>query len=183
MRLRDFGRRWRLVAVSCFDIVSSYLLTVPRSVGYEGRCLAASGPGARFRGELVAERSKRMEPTTRVELVTCRLRNALRRPGYTGTRVNSGLTRGRSGSFGRTWQQNAGQNTGQDYATLTKSRLALLRVEKGLGDLVDRAFIEPDAAPRLLARTARRTNDGRCSLSGGASARVPTRRDAGPVRV
>src|SRR6202522_3226015 len=31
MRFDDFGRRWRLVGVSCFDIVSSCLLRVPRS--------------------------------------------------------------------------------------------------------------------------------------------------------
>src|ERR1700726_1114659 len=56
-------------------------------------------------GELIVKLLKGMEPTTRVELVTCRLRNAHRHACRAETRVNSGLARGRSVSFGRTWQR------------------------------------------------------------------------------
>src|ERR1700726_1293236 len=44
-------------------------------------------------GELIVKLLKGMEPTTRVELVTCRLRNAHRHACRAETRVNSGLAR------------------------------------------------------------------------------------------
>jgi hypothetical protein len=59
----------------------------------------------------------KMEPTIGLEPMTCRLRNNHRRPGAAVTRVNSGVVRGQSGSFGRTWQQNTGQITGQLFAS------------------------------------------------------------------
>ena len=43
-RFPDFGRRLRLVTESCFDIVSSCLLTVLRCLDHEGRCLGSGGP-------------------------------------------------------------------------------------------------------------------------------------------